>query len=277
MSDFRHVARRLGGLLGQIDDRIDDRLELAMAEHHRVQHHLFGELLGLRLHHHDGIGGAGHHQVEIALLHLGKGRVEDEIAVDETDPGGRDRPEERDARQRQRRGRRDHGDDVGIVLHVVRQHRGDDLRLALEALDEQRPDRPVDQPRHQRFLLGRPALALEIAAGDLAGGVGLFLVVDGEREEVEPRLGAVLGHHGGEHRRLAVGDEHRAVGLARHAAGFEPQGPAAPLQFLNMNFEHDISFIALCRRDCDFTRQGGVPIWAVCVAGPIAGTPQEGT
>ena len=53
-----------------------------------------------------------------------------------------------------------------------------------ETRHEERPDRPVDQPRGQRLLFGRPALALEKAAGDLAGGEGLFLVIDGQREEI---------------------------------------------------------------------------------------------
>ena len=83
-------------------------------------------------------------------------------------------------------------DDVGIVLHVVREHGDDDLRLVLEAFDEQRPDRPVDEARGQRLLLGRTAFALEKAAGDLAGGVGLLLVVDGQREEVDAGLRAPL-------------------------------------------------------------------------------------
>ena len=54
----------------------------------------------------------------------------------------------------------------------------------LEALDEERADRPVDQAGGQHLLLGGARLALEEAARDLAGGVGLLLVVDGQREEV---------------------------------------------------------------------------------------------
>ncbi len=38
------------------------------------------------------------------------------------------------------------------------------------------------------LVLARTAFALEEAAGDLAGGEGLFLVVDGQREEVLARL-----------------------------------------------------------------------------------------
>ena len=117
-------------------------------------------------------------------------RVEHKLALDDADAGGADRAHERNARQGQRGRGGDQRDDVGIVLEVVGEHGGDDLRLVLEALDEQRPDRPVDEARDQRLLLGRAALALEIAARDLAGGIGLLLVVDGQREEIDPRPSA---------------------------------------------------------------------------------------
>ena len=94
----------------------------------------------------------------VALGHLVDHRVQHELAVDDADAGGADRAEERQARERQRRGGRDHADDVGIVLDVVRQHGDDDLRLVLEAFDEQRTDRTVDQARGQRLLLGRDGL-----------------------------------------------------------------------------------------------------------------------
>ncbi len=36
------VARLLGGLFGQADDRLDDRLEMLVAEHHGPEHHVLG-------------------------------------------------------------------------------------------------------------------------------------------------------------------------------------------------------------------------------------------
>ena len=80
----------------------------------------------------------------------------------------------------------------GSFSRSWRQHGADDLGLVAETRREQRPDRPVDEPRGQHLLLGGAAFALEEAAGDLAGGEGLFLVVDGEREEILPRLRLLL-------------------------------------------------------------------------------------
>ena len=125
------------------------------------------------------------------------------------------------------------------------QHGDDDLRLVLEALDEQRADRAVDEAGNQGFLLGRTAFALEIAAGDLARGEGLFLVVDGQREEVEARLGLFLEDHRGQDDGVAVGGQHRAVGLTGEAARLEGQLAAGPVDGFAFDIEHvfDLSLI----------------------------------
>jgi hypothetical protein len=114
----------------------------------------------------------------------------------------------------------------------------DDLDFVLEALDEQRADRTVDQAGNQGFLFRRTAFALEEAAGDLAGGVGLFLVVDGQREEVLARLRLLGEHGGGQDDGFAHGGQNGAVGLTGDATGFEDQRLAAPLDRLALDIEH---------------------------------------
>jgi len=120
----------------------------------------------------------------------------------------------------------------------VRQNRGDDLGLALEGLVEQRTDGTVDEAGNERFLLARTPLALEVSAGDLARGVGLLLIVHRQGEEVQPRLRRLLRHHGGQHGRLSIGGQNRAVGLTGDVARLQFQGPAAPLDFFGMNVKH---------------------------------------
>ena len=156
----------------------------SVAEHHRAEHHVLGQLLRLRLDHQHRVLGAGDDQVELRLLELRRGRVEHVLAVDVADARGADRAVERNAGERQRRRDADHRRDVGIDFRIDRHDRRDDLDFVVEAVREQRPDRAVDQARGQHLLLRGPALALEEAAGNLAGGVGLLDVVDGEREEV---------------------------------------------------------------------------------------------
>ena len=48
----------------------DERLHGLVAQLQRLQHHVLGQLVGAGLHHQDGVGGAGHAQIEGAGGHL---------------------------------------------------------------------------------------------------------------------------------------------------------------------------------------------------------------
>ncbi len=200
-----------------------------MTEHHRAEHDLFVEFLGFRFDHQHGVAGAGDDQVELGFDHFVERRVEHIFVVDEADAGGADRTLERRTRQRQRCGRGHHRQNVGIVLHVVRQRRHDHLGFVAPALDKQRADRAVDQTGDQRLLLGGTAFALEVAAGDAARGVGLLLIVDGERQEVDALPRCLGGDDGGEHHGLAIGRHDSAAGLAGNLSGFKPEGTSTPV------------------------------------------------
>ena len=235
-------TRLLGGFLGKLDDGFDHRLEAFVTEHHRAEHDFLGELAGLRFDHQHRIGGAGDDEVELRLLHRVDQRVEDVFAADITDARAADRSHEGDAGEGERGGGGDHRHDVRVILEIVRQHGGDDLGLAAEAFGKERPDRPVDQARDEGLVLARTAFALEIAAGDLSGGEGLLLVVDGERKEVDAHPLLPGGDDRGEHRGLAIGGDDRAIGLAGNLAGFKNQGPAAPIDLDTLDVEHGSSF-----------------------------------
>ena len=114
-------------------------------------------------------------------------------------------------------------------LGVERQHVDDHLHFVEEAFGEQRADRTVDQARGQRLVFARAAFALEEAAGDLAGGVGLLDVVDGQREEVLAGLGVLGGDDGGEHHGVFDVDDDGAAGLAGDLAGFQGDGLCRPI------------------------------------------------
>ncbi len=210
-----------------------------MAEHHGAEHHVLGQLLGLRLDHQHGVGGAGDDEVELRFRGISSsvGLRTYSLLTKPTRaaPIG---PMKGAPDRRQRRRRRDQREDVGIVLEVVRQRRHDDLRLVAPAVGEQRTDRAVDEAGDQRLLLGRTALALEVAARDAAGGVVFLLVVDGERQEVDALARLLRRDDGREHGGLAVGGEDGAVGLAGYLAGFEDELTAAPIELNTMDIEH---------------------------------------
>ena len=180
----------LAGRLAELLLDVDERLQRAVSEQDGLGHDVFGQELGARLDHHDRVPGARDDEVELGLLELAVGRVDDELAIDPSDADGADGARERDRADGQR-GRGGHGaEHVRLVLLVGREDRDDQLDVVLVALGEERPDRAVGQAGGERRRLGGTRLALDEAARDLARGVHPLLELDGEREEVEPRAGS---------------------------------------------------------------------------------------
>ena len=96
----REIAGVLGGMFGQFDDRLDDRLEAAVGEHDTAEDFVFRHFVDFGFDHHDGVVGAGNDQVHAVgrIVNLLEGRVENVLAVDEADAGRADRAHEGNAR-----------------------------------------------------------------------------------------------------------------------------------------------------------------------------------
>ena len=137
----RNLAGLLGAGFGEIDDRVDHRLELAVTEHHGAQHDVLVELVGLRFDHQHALAGAGDDEIQARRVHIVELRVEHVVSIDVTDAGAGDRPEERNPRDRQRRRGADQADDIRIVFQIVPQNGANDLGFAAETAGEERPDR----------------------------------------------------------------------------------------------------------------------------------------
>jgi hypothetical protein len=228
-ADERHPLRRPGAR-DELLLELDRLLELAVTPGDGVEHDRLGQDLGPGLDHHDRVTGAGHDEVELALVELARGRVGDELAVDPADADRADGAQERDAAHRERRRGAVHGQDVGVVLLVRRQDGQHDLDVVLVALREEGADRPVGEAHGQDGRLRRARLALDEAARDLARGVHPLLVVHGEREEVDPLAG--LGRDGGgEHDGVAIPEHDRSVRLFGELARLHGQGLPADFGF----------------------------------------------
>src|SRR5690606_23068876 len=115
------------------------------------------------------------------------------------------------------------------------------LRVVLVAFHEERADRAVDQAGNERLVFARTAFTLEVAAGDLARSERLFLVVDGEREEILARLRLLRRNDGGENDGLTVGGQNGAVCLAGDLARFEDERTPSPFDLDFMFLEHVLS------------------------------------
>ncbi len=224
------VPDRLARVTNEFMDGIDRDVALLVAEHDRTQHDFFRQLLSLGLHHQHGRFGAGHDQIQLTTLASGLARVQHVLTVDVADASGADGPSKRNAGDGQRGARRDQRGDVGVHLRVQRNGVNHHVHLVEKALGEQWADGAVDQAAGQGFVLARLGLALEETTGDLAGGIGLLDVIDGQRKEVLAGLGALGRHDGRQHDGVVNVDQHGAGGLASDLAGFHDDGLVAPLE-----------------------------------------------
>ena len=100
-----------------------------------------------------------------------------------------------------------------------------------------RSGRSVRRALRIASVAGRPSRRKN-AAGDLADGVHLLFVVDGEGEEVGPRSRAPRHRRGAEHYGIAVGHGDGAAGEASDASCFDCQCLAAELAAIAPNVSH---------------------------------------
>jgi hypothetical protein len=218
-----------------------DVLEELLLELHQLADAFVGDPqsfkdLGLRdldratLHHHDGVLRPGDNDVDVGVLELLEGRIQNPVPPDPTHPDRSHEGVERDLRHVERRRRAEESQDVGIVLLIGADDPGHDLGLVHEALGEQGPQGTVGETRREDLLLGGAGLTLDEPAGELPGGVRLLPVFHGQGEEWEVR-GPVLCGHGHEDGGLSKLDQARPVGLPGHPAGLEGEVPSGKLSF----------------------------------------------
>ena len=215
-----------------------------MAELNGTQHFFFGQLVSFGFHHHHGVFGAGDNQVQTLLgvraqvIHILDRRVQDVFAVREANACASNRTHEGNARQGQSSRSSDHRNDVGVVHQIVAQHGAHHQNFVLEARDEQRADRTIDQTRGQGLFFRGTRFALEEATGDLTGCVVFFLIVDGQGKEVLTRLCLFGKGHVRHNRGLTQGGDHGTVCLAGNLTGFQREGLFAPLHRFFEFVEH---------------------------------------
>ena len=194
-----------------------------MAEHHRAQHHIFRQLLRFRFDHQHGALSTGDHQIQLRIRKFRRGWVKQVLTVGITHTRRGDRAIERDAGQRQRGRRANHGGDIGIDLAIRRHHRRNDLDFVVETFRKQRAQRAIDQTASQDFLFAQSTFAFKKTTGNFARGVSFLLILYGQREEILIRLGIFPADHGDQHHSVIQTDHHRTAGLTRDFAGFQSE------------------------------------------------------
>ncbi len=222
---FRRLEDHLldADALAQFLDGFDDLLDVPMGKLQRVDHGVFGNLAGLAFHHADGVGRAGHDDVERALVHVAHVRVGHEFVFDQRHADSADGLEQRNLGNVERRGCGVHRDYVGVVNVVGAEHRLAHLQFIEEALREQGAQGAVGHAAHENLAFRRARFPPEEAAGNAPGGVKLLPVVHGHGEKTLARPGFRGDGHRREDHGLAHGAHDCSVGLLGDSSGFEMQ------------------------------------------------------
>src|SRR6267378_8685330 len=188
-------------------DSGDDFLDLRVAELESVRDGFFRNFERAGFHHDDGFFRAGDNDIHQAFLLVGDGGIDHQLAVEQSDADAGNGLLKRQVRAIRRSRGAGYGNDIGVVLAVRGEHHGDNLGFIAQGFGEERALGRVNQPGSENFFFRGAAFALEEAAGNFSGGVGVFAVVHSERKKI-----AVIhrrGHaSGGQDDRLhGLGDE----------------------------------------------------------------------
>ena len=237
----------------QLIDGRADFLDLGVGKIDGIDDRLFLNLTRARLDHHDSVRGAHHHNVQQAVSHLTVSWIHDKAAVDQTYAYGAYRPLKGNVRDCQGTGCSIDGNHIGIVLSIGGQDKGNNLGLTTKSFGEQRPDRPVNNAASQDLALAGTAFALDEAAGNPPASVGIFAIIDSEREEVNafPRVG--VRNSGGKNDVITHAHDSRAMRLFGQVAGFERKAFATGK--LNEYFVFHDSFLFYKRASFQFGLQ----------------------
>ncbi len=139
----------------------------------------------------------------------------------------RNRGVERNVRKRQRGRCGIDADHVRIVFLVGGEDQRDDLGLVAEPVREHGADGTINLTRSQDFFLAGTAFALDEAAGDASAGIGVFAVIDRQREEIDAFPRVRRRDCGCQNDGFAGCDQSRAGRLLGHAPGLKDQPLAA--------------------------------------------------
>ena len=208
-----------------VADHINQRLHGVVRHPQCIQHDILRHLIGASFDHENVVACAGYLQVELALLHLGMGRIDDQFTVNQADRDGRHRFLEINVANRQGRGCCRDGQRRHQGLAVAAQRREHNLHGVAEPLREQGPQGSVRQPAQQDGRLAGTSLPTKEAAGDAPGGVHPFLEIHCQREEIGAFPYLAAHRRRSEHHRVVRPGRHCAAGLLGQHTGLQNQFP----------------------------------------------------
>ena len=189
---FREGGGHLGG---QLHLSLALHLDGVLGKVQRTYHVFLGDLFHLTFHHHDVLHGGSHDHVDVRLLHVFDGGVDDVFAIHTAYAYLRDGALEGDVGHGDGRRGGQACQTVGQHVLVTGDQGHDDLRLCVEVFRKERTDGAVHQSGDEDLILGGAGLTTEEAAGNTAKSTVFLLIFHLQRHEVGAFHGFLLATH----------------------------------------------------------------------------------
>ena len=225
------------GLADGVDDGVDelDNLDVGlMGKLDALHEDVFFDFVCLGFDHDDLLMGRrdGHEALAgVALVLRG---VDDILAVEIADIGGRGRSVPGNVRVGNDERRADGRDDFHGVIVVLGKNGVRQNNVVAKLFIEQRAHRAVDQTRDENAAVGGLALAAVKRARDSANGVHPLFDLDGQREIVNAGLGQGRCNRGNEDDSVSVAADCFGVAELSDLAGLDRKGASADFGFKNV-------------------------------------------
>ena len=209
----------LADLCNDAVDELEKVFDLLVSLHDSVEHNVIGNFLSACFDHNNLLFACSNCELECAYLALFSCGVDNDLAVNKAYESATDRSVPRNIGDGEGDGCADHGCDFGGAVLVNGHNCKCKSYVVAKVLGEEGTNGSVDNAACKDRLFRRSAFAAEIASGDLAYCVHLFVVVNGKGKEVDTVAGLGACRSASEDRCFAVADHAGAVCESCNLAG----------------------------------------------------------
>ena len=211
-------------------------LDSFMGHADSLEHFSLLHLVHFAFHHHNVLIRCTHHDVNVSLLQLLKGGVDDKPSVDACHAHLRDRSAEGNVGDSQRRRCCQSSQRVGHIDAVGREQDDVDVHLRVIIVREEGAQYAVHQARSQDLVVRGLTLSARKATGETPEGRILLFVVHLKGHEIRARHRVFRATHRSQQHRVAHAYGHGSVGLLSQFPRFD--GDASSVTQINRLLNH---------------------------------------
>ena len=224
----------------------NDLLDFLVTEENGLQNNFLWQLISTSLNHHNCITGASNGQIQIRLLTLLNSRVDNKLPINTAYTHTGNRAHERNIRNSQSTGCTNHSCNLWCIVLLYGQYGSYNLYIISIALWEQRTNRTVNETAAQNCRLARTTFSLYKTARNLANGVHLLLIINGQREEINALTRLLRSGSSNQYNGFTITNQNSTICLLCHLASLNGKSSAAKLHFKTLHQVFPPNFHSFC-------------------------------